>query len=67
MTLRLPSDSLHQGSTVLHREVKRSGMDVDPAMTTSVDELLERTQWDLFWVPDHVRIVDRILLADSRS
>ena len=24
-----------------------------------VDEVIERTQWDFFWVPDDVAIVDR--------
>ena len=33
----------------------------------NVDETIERTQWDFFWVPDDVEIVDRPELLYTRS
>ena len=33
----------------------------------NVDEIIERTQWDFFWMPDGVEIVDRPEIQYVRS
>jgi len=43
------------------RPARRRAVLVGGGMT--FDEILERTQWDFFWVPDDVRVVDRPELA----
>ena len=36
-------------------------------MDVTMDQTLERTQWDFFWVPDHVEIIERPEILYVRS